>query len=121
MATEKRAKKVEPAPVYRVVLTEAKRKFIIEACRHILKCGGRRQEKTLRTVSELMSNLPEVMYGSGNIGDSYPFNIKPTHRTPMKHWDESSERVADFDHVTREMYCVMRHEEIVSERSDDLW
>ena len=119
MATEKRAKKVDPAPVYRVVLTEAKRKFIIEACRHILKCGGRRQEKTLRTVSELMSNLPEVMYGSGNIGDSYPFNIKPTHRRPKQCFEESSERVANFDHVTRELYCVMRHEDLIAERAEN--
>lgn len=119
MATEKRAKKVEPSPVYRMVMTEAKRKFIIDACRHILNQGGRRQEKTLRMVSELMANLPEVMYGSGHVGDSYPFNIKPTHRTPKAHWDESSERVADFDHVTRELYCVMRHEELIAERTEN--
>lgn len=118
MATKK-AKTVESVPVYRMMLTEPKRKFIIEACRHILNHGGRWQEKTLRTVSELMSNLPEVMYGTGNIGDSYPFNIKPTHRKPRKCFEESSERVADFDHVTRELYSVMRHEELVAERSDD--
>lgn len=106
------AKSVESTKIiWRMTLTEPRRLFIVEASRHILKCGVSRDTKCHRMISDLLAYLPEVRYGTGDFGDVYPFKMKPTHRIPTKCWEEISMKVGNFDRVTRSLYWDMRRDE----------
>ena len=104
-----------PPHEWRITLTEPKRLFIVEASRHILKCGVSRESKLHRMISDLLAYLPEVRYGTGDFGDVHPFKMKPTHRKPTKCFAYISVKVGDYDRTTRALYWDMRREE----RTDD--